>query len=317
VLQDSNASGYHAEVRPAGASYVLVDLGSTNGTLLNGQTLPPQIPQPLQAGDVITIGLVRMTVELAPGTSSLTTEPLPSPIGSAYAPTERLASPAAGSFAPTQPVDASNLPNLGAATTRVSPPPPPPQPSYAPPLAPAVSPPLPPPYVLPTPPKKRSARKWILLGIGGGVGFLVLACACVGILLYTIYTHSPEGVTQQYYKDIQSRDYAAAYSLLGSDFQQLLTLEAQQNHLATGEQLYTATFLCLDSEFGAVSAYTTTLVGQGNGAAAVNVAVTRPKERYGDPIRLLQESQGWKINFFLLPPNQQCLKTSAGMGAGI
>jgi hypothetical protein len=317
VLHDSNASGYHAEVRPEGAGYVLVDLGSTNGTLLNGQPLLPQMPQPLQAGDVISIGQVRVTVEMASsGPASTPTEPRASSIGAAYAPTEHLASPSAGRFAPTQYVAASNLPNAGAATVQAPLPPLPPR-YEAPPIAPAAPYPLPPPYVLPPPPSKRSARKWILLGVGGGLGFLLLACACIGLLLYTIYTHSPEGVTQQYYKDIQSRDYAAAYALLGSDFQQLLTLEAQQNHLATGQQLYTATFLCLDGEFGPVTAYSTKLVGQGNSAASVNVAVTRSKEHYGDPIKLLQESKGWRIDFFLLPPNQQCLKTSAGMGAGV
>ncbi|HLW00535.1 MAG TPA: FHA domain-containing protein [Ktedonobacterales bacterium] len=310
VLQDRNASGYHAEVRPEGAGYVLLDLGSANGTLLNGQPLLPQMPQPLQTGDVITIGLVRMTVDMASGTASMSTMPLASSHEAAYAPTERLASPPGGNFAPTQRVAASNLPTMEASPAQAPQPPPP---RYELPIAPP--PPLPPPYVLPSPPKKRSTRKWILLGVGGGVGVLVLFCVCVGLLLYTIYTHSPEGVTQQYYKDIQSRDYAAAYTLLGSGFQQLLTLEAQQNHLATGQQLYTATFLCLDGEFGPVTAYATKLVGQGNGVAAVDVAVTRPKEHYGDPIRLLQESQGWKINFFLLPPDQQCFKTSAGTDA--
>ncbi len=317
VLNDSSASDRHAEVRPEGRGYVLVDLGSAHGTLLNGQPLRPQMPQGLQAGDVITIGLTRVTVEMTPGSTAFApTEPLDaSSIGSPYAPTERLASPSAGSFAPTQRVDASNRPAVGAATTPVSPPPSPPR-YVPPPMAQPAPYSLPPPYVLPPPPKKRSARKWVLIGVGSGVGALLLICACVGVLFYTIYTHSPEGVTRQYYGDIKNQAYNAAYALLGSDFQQLLNLEAQQNHLASGQQLYTVTFLCLDHEFGPVTAYSTTLVGQAKGTAEVDVDVTRANDVYSDPIRLLQESTGWKITFFLLPPNQQCLKTSAGLGTG-
>jgi hypothetical protein len=300
VIDDSKASGRHAEVWPDGAGYMLVDVGSTNGTLLNGQPLRPQQPQPLRDGDVITIGLAQVTVEMTAGQdASLVTEPLAAPVRAAYEPTERLAPSAASSLAPTQQVAPSNLPMYSAS------------PAYAPP------PPLPPPYVLPSPPKKRSAKKWILLGVGSGLAFILLACTCIGVLVYAIYTHSPEGVTKQYYTDVKNQDYAAAYQLLGNGAQQLLTLEAQQNHLATGQQLYTAVFVCLDRQFGPVTAYTTALRGQDNGRAAVDVSVTRSREQYTDPIQLIQESSGWKIALFLLPPNQQCLKTNAGSAVGI
>ncbi len=77
VIDDSKASGRHAEVWPDGAGYMVVDVGSTNGTLLNGQPLRPQEPQPLRDGDVITIGLTRVTVEMtADQNAALVTEPL-------------------------------------------------------------------------------------------------------------------------------------------------------------------------------------------------------------------------------------------------
>lgn len=53
VLDDPNASRRHAEVRADGDGYVLVDLGSTNGTTVNGQ---PIDHRRLVDGDVITIG---------------------------------------------------------------------------------------------------------------------------------------------------------------------------------------------------------------------------------------------------------------------
>lgn len=53
-LQDNFASTSHARLVPQGDAVVLEDLGSTNGTYLNGQPLTG--PQPLHDGDRIRIG---------------------------------------------------------------------------------------------------------------------------------------------------------------------------------------------------------------------------------------------------------------------
>jgi hypothetical protein len=53
-LEDSFASSQHARLDPQGDVMVLEDLGSTNGTFLNGE--PLRGPQPLHAGDRIRIG---------------------------------------------------------------------------------------------------------------------------------------------------------------------------------------------------------------------------------------------------------------------
>ena len=37
IVDDPNVSRQHAEVRPRGGSWVLTDLGSTNGSRLNGR----------------------------------------------------------------------------------------------------------------------------------------------------------------------------------------------------------------------------------------------------------------------------------------
>lgn len=52
-LPDPGASRRHAEIRRQGEVFVLVDLGSTNGTLVNER---PVAEQPLEDGDRITIG---------------------------------------------------------------------------------------------------------------------------------------------------------------------------------------------------------------------------------------------------------------------
>jgi hypothetical protein len=61
VLEDSFASSRHARLVPHGDVMVLEDLGSTNGTYLNGE--PLRGPQPLHAGDQIRIGDSEFTFE--------------------------------------------------------------------------------------------------------------------------------------------------------------------------------------------------------------------------------------------------------------
>ena len=53
VLNDKGASRRHAQIRAKDGLYTLTDLGSTNGTRLNGQTIQSR---PLEDGDRITIG---------------------------------------------------------------------------------------------------------------------------------------------------------------------------------------------------------------------------------------------------------------------
>jgi hypothetical protein len=58
TLGDPNVSRRHAEIRPSGAGYRVIDLGSTNGTLVNGQRVHEH---QLRDGDVITCGATSMT----------------------------------------------------------------------------------------------------------------------------------------------------------------------------------------------------------------------------------------------------------------
>jgi Protein of unknown function (DUF3662)/FHA domain len=61
-LDDASASRRHAELRRRGANTVLVDLDSTNGTLVNGRRVREA---PLRAGDRITIGTTTIVFERA------------------------------------------------------------------------------------------------------------------------------------------------------------------------------------------------------------------------------------------------------------
>jgi hypothetical protein len=60
VLADPNVSRNHAEIRPQGDRYVVVDLGSTNGSRVNGVRVDTQV---LQDGDEISFGNTRMRFE--------------------------------------------------------------------------------------------------------------------------------------------------------------------------------------------------------------------------------------------------------------
>jgi hypothetical protein len=62
VLQDPNVSRRHIEVRPRGGSWVVADLGSTNGSRLNGRSIEGS--EVVKPGDEIEIGSTRLTFEL-------------------------------------------------------------------------------------------------------------------------------------------------------------------------------------------------------------------------------------------------------------
>jgi hypothetical protein len=62
VLSDENVSRRHAEVLPSGGSWIVKDLGSTNGVKVNGRRI--QGPQSLKRGDTIELGTSRVTFEL-------------------------------------------------------------------------------------------------------------------------------------------------------------------------------------------------------------------------------------------------------------
>lgn len=60
VLADPNVSRNHAEIRPHGDTFVLVDLGSTNGSKVNGVRVDQRV---LQDGDELTFGNTQMRFE--------------------------------------------------------------------------------------------------------------------------------------------------------------------------------------------------------------------------------------------------------------
>lgn len=109
VINDAEVSRRHARLTFQGGKYVLEDLGSTNGTFVNGQRLAG--PRVLKSGEVVSFGEQIMmafeTVSLDPGATVMSPRAAAVPAASrpAYAPQPPPATPTeyAGSV-PASPV---------------------------------------------------------------------------------------------------------------------------------------------------------------------------------------------------------------------
>ena len=63
-IEDASVSSHHAELTLGdGGDYVLTDIGSTNGTLLNGKEMAEGEGQRLQAGDKVIFGNIETSYE--------------------------------------------------------------------------------------------------------------------------------------------------------------------------------------------------------------------------------------------------------------
>ncbi len=64
VLPVRQVSRHHAQIQCGATGCSIVDMGSTNGTFINGSPIPPRRRQPLRPGDVLGIGPVVLLVTL-------------------------------------------------------------------------------------------------------------------------------------------------------------------------------------------------------------------------------------------------------------
>jgi pSer/pThr/pTyr-binding forkhead associated (FHA) protein len=71
LLADPKVSRRHAVIRSLDGGLETEDLGSTNGTTLNGEPLEPGTPRPLEQGDRLAFGGVELVVSL-PGVTGKT-----------------------------------------------------------------------------------------------------------------------------------------------------------------------------------------------------------------------------------------------------
>src|SRR5712691_858641 len=223
IISDSQASGHHAELRPDGQGYSIVDKGSTNGTYVNDQLLTAHMPRPLAGGDHIRIGTTVMTYDAE---SSVAPTIYAAPSFSSAAPsTVRADEPAAGN-----PYQAYGTPPAyGAGVPPVAPVPPayPPQtPAYPVagyPQTPAAYPVRAPYPVQPgaypppggaagyAPPKKKS-RAGLMIGIILAV--VIIVGGGLFALVAVVFASTPEKTLTGYCTAIKANDFHTAYSFL-------------------------------------------------------------------------------------------------------
>ncbi|HEY3343648.1 MAG TPA: FHA domain-containing protein [Anaerolineaceae bacterium] len=169
VINDAEVSRRHARLVAQAGGYILEDLGSTNGTFVNGQRLMG--PYILRAGETVTLGehvsLAFTEVQIDPD-ATMVAPSLNQPMNFPPAPP-----PAEQVYTPPEPP---------APVYNQAPPPLPPQPSYSslPPQGPAVV------VEPPQPARRRGPATWIIAII---LIILLLVCACA-IGIYYIDSHS-------------------------------------------------------------------------------------------------------------------------------
>lgn len=64
LAKEYGVSREHAAIVGRSGAIMVEDLGSTNGTLLNGERLDPYMPEPLQHGDQLQLGQLLIEVRL-------------------------------------------------------------------------------------------------------------------------------------------------------------------------------------------------------------------------------------------------------------
>lgn len=61
---DAGVSRRHAIIAVAGSDFTVEDLGSANGTFINGRRLAPEAPTPIRHGDELKIGTLILRFEI-------------------------------------------------------------------------------------------------------------------------------------------------------------------------------------------------------------------------------------------------------------
>lgn len=179
VVNDPEVSRHHCRLTRGSGGYTLEDLGSTNGTFVNGQRISG--PRPLNSGDLIGLG---ETVTLAYEASALAADfGARPPLGSAEAPY----TPASPAYVPPQTAVPSYPPPPQQPAPTYAPPTYVPPPSYAPQQPPLMPEQLgkPPDYQQfgyqypeqPPLPAQTGLGRWFFLGCG----CFIVACIVLGI----------------------------------------------------------------------------------------------------------------------------------------
>lgn len=62
---DNGVSRLHAVIRYNNGNVIIMDLGSSNGTYINGTRIVPNIEQPVRHGDIVALGKLKIQIVLS------------------------------------------------------------------------------------------------------------------------------------------------------------------------------------------------------------------------------------------------------------
>ena len=317
VIQDAKASSRHAEIRPMGEGYCVVDVGSTNGTFVNEQRIGPNSPLVLKPNDIIRVGDTRFTYEAQAVAETVFDAPQNNPAylptvaaGPSFTPPAQNNPPPASypdyNAAPAYPPPDQNAP-YGGTVAAPSPftsyqggqvPPPPayePQPPYQQPQ------PYYPPYGQGQPSSKppaasltarfKSDSRFRLYVIGAGAALLIIILA---VVVVRVAASSPTKTLTQYCNDWKAGDFSSAYDLTSSTVQARVSREAYINSEQTGVQ-----------QLGGVTNCSVTNVNENDPSATGSIVYTFGDGRTATgSYTLVDQSGSWKISnetFSLVP----------------
>jgi len=277
LLTDPQSSGHHAEIRPEGQGYSIIDLGSTNGTFVNEQRLTPHSSRMLVSGDRVRIGGTVFSYEAR--------EPEP------FAPTVYGGSPGQSNipaFEPTVAVPPPvNYRSHAQQSYPQTPPPgyqqppayqgfPVPQPQYAPPGAPIYSP--------AGPAKKKGRGRWLVLSI---IALLLIVGVAFAANAYANRS-TPAKTLTTFCNDLKSSNYHDAYQQLSSSAQ---SQQSEANFTTSLQRSFSSVGGLKDCTFNNESDADATATAVMT--LTVNLTVV-PSINYN--ANLVSESGSWKIN---------------------
>jgi len=316
VLAEPKVSSLHAEIRPQGqdyAIYAIVDLGSTNGTFVNGQRLTSNVPSLLHAGDIVGIGDTRFTYDV-PGRSEID----PTVYAGSKQGNDSSYTPTVAAPLPSYTGYGSNVQQPGAYQS----PPPPVSPGYEQASYPQASPyygapvsgygadvqpgayqapPPPPAYVgsqpygypqglsfpgapapVTAPPTQRPNRRglWIILGAIGGL--VVIGLVLFGVIAY-VNRSTPTKSLNAFCNALKSGDYQTAFNQLDSGLQSKL-----------GPERTFAAGYASNEGMGKITGCTVTSVDDGAGTGTINYTLGQGSKLIVD-YKLADENGGSKI----------------------
>jgi FHA domain-containing protein len=278
VVNDVKVSAHHAEIRPEGQRFSIIDLGSTHGTYVDSQRLDWNTAHQLTPGSIITIGDTTFTYEegeAAPlaspfnGTRASEMSDSETPVGQSP---PLVDAPTPGSFQtyPAYGVPQGNTqPAPGFAGT---------YPGYAAPF-PGYAPPL---------PARPSRRRWLWISL-----IIVIVLGIAGGAAIVYFTHAtPEKTIDAYCNALRGQDYSSAYNLLTSSLQKIET-EAE---FAGGQLAIGHTTICTHDS--------PNVTGD---EATANLTLVSGGQNYTGLISLNQADSTWKIS--VLPSSPQLTLT--------